>query len=821
MDIVSAGGILISLILTITGLTFKFHKRNGDAIHDIDNIDFSKFKDNLKLKIEDLPKIKDNPVFNEKDREVADYIANNNDYINEWFDSLAKNFTSTLITIPLGIAKILKLLGKAIANKAMDATFTTTKEVDKNIDSVLDMCEAVGYDTENYTRTADPATYQSWYFLATIQYLLKQGVPMIRYSEVPNLALNIVGDELSDVQCRSRHDLFIIPCLGQDSSGFQITSIIKCFKDNPYPQESDGWTGYEGFRLPTTKNGYNEGVTSKDLLDCMINIEKYQSYSADTVHFRLYFDVSKLEKLGIKNLFIFGYTDTNERLFGLPSIQLTNIGEVGLNQIKTTFYGDNDPTSSYWYRTLREDSIGKYIMLPTTLSWLMDKLSNSYNKTLPTTNLTDPEINNPNWILSLIALSYVGGKVIQDMLIDTVPDSKIADNVKNGDLEVVTPDSVESNGEVVGDKTIAIPDDIREKVEGVLTGTGSISDILEKVNASYVSTTTGTVVGSTTETITDAIDKSNASAGGSGIGATPPVTNNVVNTDFVSIWLPTNSEMRQLAGKLWSSDLIENLKKVVADPMDAIISYQQIPFTAPTDGTRVLHLGNYNTGIAMKHCGVQFITKSLGSVQYNLEYDNFLDYDNTLTQLYLPFIGFVELNTREVIGKTIGVKYSMELLTGSCLASVSADNKTIATYTGQTSLQIPITGQNYARAYGNILSGTLGGALTGGVAGAVSGAGMSAVNSLTSLSDSLQKSGSFSVNSGFLGSFTPCLVVGRPIPYNSEDFYNTIGYESNIRGRIGSFSGFCQFENVRLNMDNITSSEAEQIKSMLMEGVVL
>ena len=68
---------------------------------------------------------------------------------------------------------------------------------------------------------------------------------------------------------------------------------------------------------------------------------------------------------------------------------------------------------------------------------------------------------------------------------------------------------------------------------------------------------------------------------------------------------------------------------------------------------------------------------------------------------------------------------------------------------------------------------------------------------------------------------TPCFtleVLEIDVPSN---YYNMVGGPSNAGGNIGSFSGYLECDQVRLNVTGATETEKEKIRALLMGGVYL
>ena len=214
--------------------------------------------------------------------------------------------------------------------------------------------------------------------------------------------------------------------------------------------------------------------------------------------------------------------------------------------------------------------------------------------------------------------------------------------------------------------------------------------------------------------------------------STPDLPNanaSAVQAGLVSMFNPTISELQSLGDFLWSdnfiTDFADNIKKLLGDPLDCIISLHLVP-VAPSHGStkEEVNFGMVPSGVSMYRISNQYMAFDCGTLQIDNYSGSFMDYSpHTKYQLYLPFIGVEELDADEITGKLLGVKYHIDLLTGACVAFVSADNSLIASYNGQCINPVPVSGANYSRT----IAAILGIVATGVIAGASMGAGAGAV----------------------------------------------------------------------------------------------
>lgn len=202
-----------------------------------------------------------------------------------------------------------------------------------------------------------------------------------------------------------------------------------------------------------------------------------------------------------------------------------------------------------------------------------------------------------------------------------------------------------------------------------------------------------------------------------------------VNTGLVTLFRPTNEQIARLGAYLWThlGDFWQNLQKLFTNPMDYFISFNIFPVMPAVAEEREIYIGNWGTSIEMPPVVSQWFDFDCGEVSISPYWGSALDYaPNTKIQLMLPFIGSVQINTDEVMGHMIGVRYRIDLLSGQCVALVTKDSDVLYQFTGECAVSVPLTGADWSRIYSAVV-GAVGTAIAGGVgvaaAGAVGGTG--------------------------------------------------------------------------------------------------
>ncbi len=206
-----------------------------------------------------------------------------------------------------------------------------------------------------------------------------------------------------------------------------------------------------------------------------------------------------------------------------------------------------------------------------------------------------------------------------------------------------------------------------------------------------------------------------------------------VDTGLVTLFRPSQQEIASLGSYLWThlNDFWENLQKLFTNPMDYFIAFNIFPVVPEVLLSRRIYIGNWGTEITMPPVANQWYEFNCGTVTLQKYWGSALDYyPNTKVQLMLPYIGSVQLNTDEVMGQQIGVKYRIDLLSGSCVAMVTVNGNVYYQYTGECAVSVPLTGADWSRIYSAVV-GAVGTAIAGGVGavatGSAGGAAISAI----------------------------------------------------------------------------------------------
>lgn len=292
------------------------------------------------------------------------------------------------------------------------------------------------------------------------------------------------------------------------------------------------------------------------------------------------------------------------------------------------------------------------------------------------------------------------------------------------------------------------------------------------------------------------------------------------------IYNPSQAELNSFGAWLWSSNFVDQLLKVFNNPMESIIGLHKVYASPLIGGTSNIKVGYLDSGVNSKFVSNQYTKIDCGTVNLQEYFGNVFDYSPyTSIELYLPCVGFVQLDVSNVMRSSINISYTVDVLTGACLAEVNVkrDNSggVLYSYSGNCASQYPLSSGSYM----GIVSSVIGvaGSIVGTVAsgGSLAPLALGATNGLLNAKTHVQHSGSLSGNSGVMGGKIPYLIITRPQTNMADNYQHLQGIPSNSYVKLSECHGFTQVKNV--NVQNIVaeSEELEEIKTLLLNGVII
>lgn len=311
-------------------------------------------------------------------------------------------------------------------------------------------------------------------------------------------------------------------------------------------------------------------------------------------------------------------------------------------------------------------------------------------------------------------------------------------------------------------------------------------------------------------------------------------TDSALNSDFLRCYHLDSTGLTALAADLWSNNFFSNIIKNYDSPFENIISLNILPVSV-TGSSALIRIGNYETNVYGDAVTSQFIDLDGGSIFIDKLRDNQLDFEPARTaQIYLPFIGYRQIDLDDLSGGYLHLTYRLDILTGNLMAMLRveqdpsiggryAHNSVEYFFNGNCATSVPVSGSNYATQYANMLNGAMS-ASTGllGVSGGITGA-MGGASSIMNSKPQYQRSGQLSGNAGFMGVMTAFVLLSSPIPHIPANARQLMGYRSMIYRSFENLTGYEQIESHHPSADlakECTKEELDEIERLLKEGVI-
>lgn len=305
-------------------------------------------------------------------------------------------------------------------------------------------------------------------------------------------------------------------------------------------------------------------------------------------------------------------------------------------------------------------------------------------------------------------------------------------------------------------------------------------------------------------------------------------TLSAVSTGFITLFNPSIAQMQSLATYMWSDVFDIGLYKTLfADPMDCILGCSIVPVAVPNGGTKTVNVGNVSTGISMTVAASQYVEVDCGTLNVEEYWGSYLDYDPyTKAEIYLPYCGTHALQVDDIMGKSVHVKYHVDILSGACCAYVKCGGSVMYSFVGQCSSSIPISANDWTNVVNGALTiaASVGSLIATGGASAPMAVGAAAAVTGTiyggGIKQNVEKSGSMGGTGGMLAVQTPYLILTRPRQALPKKQNTYTGYPSFITTKLEDLKGYTEIDSIRITGVPATDAELNELESILKSGVI-
>ena len=339
-------------------------------------------------------------------------------------------------------------------------------------------------------------------------------------------------------------------------------------------------------------------------------------------------------------------------------------------------------------------------------------------------------------------------------------------------------------------------------------------------------------------------------------------SNTILEAGLLNCYKVNFSDLERIASFMFDPSVTNELMKVGTTLFDYMDGMYQVPVAVSTGANEVMALGNVFSGggaiassVSLPTVTEQYYEIDCGTVEVEEYWGNALDYSPyTKVTIMLPYIGAKELSADEVVGKTLHLKYHLDILSGACVAFLyesltGGEQAVLYEFSGNCIMQLPLRQTDHSE----LIKGVLDTALAASAGAAVVGHGVAAVeaagtakqtaaahitaekqfastessavtgiaSNVTGAKVNVQRTGNLAGAQGFLGIQKPYLIIQRPTQAYPENMGHYKGFPCNQEAKLGDLSGFTVVDSIRLNGLVGTEPEIAEIYDLLSKGVII
>ena len=313
-----------------------------------------------------------------------------------------------------------------------------------------------------------------------------------------------------------------------------------------------------------------------------------------------------------------------------------------------------------------------------------------------------------------------------------------------------------------------------------------------------------------------------------------------IGSGFINCYKIDSSNLEKVGQCLYGSTMLGFLQSLAVNPLDFIISLMVFPCSPNVGASEHIKLGGWlaaatgGAALGFDASGYklanEFKVVDFGTLTIPENWGNFLDFSQTTIELYLPFIGSVNIDTSEVMGGTINIQYTIDFFTGMCVANVLCSRPDLVlpsgkplnyvhaqhSYQGNCAIQIPLSAINYGSMVGSLIN-----ACTQGITNPVAGfAGIASDAVAGGFRPNVTSKGNIVANAGFCSVLYPYVRITRPITAEPDSYQEVMGLPSYINTTLAQCEDLCVCDDIDLRgIAGATENELNKIRQMCKDGV--
>lgn len=310
----------------------------------------------------------------------------------------------------------------------------------------------------------------------------------------------------------------------------------------------------------------------------------------------------------------------------------------------------------------------------------------------------------------------------------------------------------------------------------------------------------------------------------------------LVTTGLVKLYNPTTSELQDFTDFLFTGiteSIKDTISKLTTEPLQYLIGAYMTRFKPTTSSSTAIRFAGVDTGATAATIVQQYQQLNCGYLDIPNASETHLDYSPySSAVLYLPYIGYRDLNIDEIMGSRLQIKYNIDCVTGACTAYVHVNrikrttgdakiNAVVYEFQGNCFVQCPMSSKDSSGTIQALsqLAGAVGSVAQHNVAGAIEGT----INAIATEKVSVNRNGSPGSNYGYASIQYPYVILQRPLNKPPQKFSSFEGWTSNMYKKISTLKGYTETDPNTVWADNMscTLEEADEIKTLFNSGVYL
>ena len=333
-----------------------------------------------------------------------------------------------------------------------------------------------------------------------------------------------------------------------------------------------------------------------------------------------------------------------------------------------------------------------------------------------------------------------------------------------------------------------------------------------------------------------------------------------LDSGMVHAYAPESQDLYDFSSWLWTDDFIDNIEKLMGDdPINGVIALLRFPFSLVpwrSKNKTTITVGNVSTlDVEMYILEESMIEINAGTVSLEEIYGDFRDYSPyTKMRMYIPFVGFIDLDPNEVFSPLKWTKhttdltlyYEVNLFTGEGVARIYMTRRPqpnesrtdaptnfkgeilIGQYACTMGFSIPVSGADYRNFYKNLMTGItsivsgIGTASMSNLSTADLGGGVNSVINMATTGHSFTKAGSTTSGTALLNEFIPFIEILSPKQTMDMDGYRRLAGEAVSKYvQVQSISGYTEFETIEIANFSGTDEEANLLREVCRNGIII